>query len=207
MTADAAVPLADGEVERRPGRPRSIEVDRAILQAALDEYAERGYEGMSVDAVATRAGVSKATIYRRYPCKTDLVLAAAEAMHDDWEPPNTGDLRADLQTLLRHLRQSMVDTTLGRANRKVVADSLSHPDLAEAFHAFVARRRTCSYDIVRRGLANGEILAGTEPKFFADLVAGPFFYRLYVSGEPLDDAYLDAVVDAALRACAPPAAR
>jgi AcrR family transcriptional regulator len=188
---------------RRPGRPRSIACDEAILRAALDEYAERGYEGMSVDAVAARAGVGKATIYRRYQCKTDLVVAAAgAAAHEDWAPPSGDDLRGDLRAVLERLR-GIFGTTAGRAARMVLADSLSHPELADAFHALVAQQRAPTRRIIERAVARGELSSGVDAAVVADMLAGPVFYRLLISGDAVDDAYLDAVVDAALRSCAP----
>jgi AcrR family transcriptional regulator len=191
-----------GSVERRPGRPRSTACDEAILRAALDEYAQRGYEGLSVDAVAARAGVSKATIYRRYQCKTDLVLAAATAVvHEDWEPPSGAGLRDALRALLEHLR-GVFSTTAGRAARMVVADSVAHPDLAEAFHGLVARRRTVTRRLIQQGVASGELTALVDPEVLTDMLAGPVFYRLFISGDPVDDTFLDSVVDTALRACA-----
>jgi AcrR family transcriptional regulator len=151
-------------VERRPGRPRSIACDEAILRAALDEYSERGYEGLSVDAVAARAGVSKATIYRRYECKTDLVLAAAKGvMHDSWEAPSGADLREDLRALLEHLRNKMVGTTAGRAARMLVADSISHPDLADAFHTLVAQRRALTRRVIEQESRAASCLPAPTP--------------------------------------------
>ncbi|HEY5012569.1 MAG TPA: TetR/AcrR family transcriptional regulator [Acidimicrobiia bacterium] len=189
-------------VERRPGRPRSTACDEAILRAALDEYAERGYEGMSVDAVAQRAGVGKATIYRRYQCKTDLVLAAASAVvFDDWEAPSGDDLRHDLRAMLVHLC-GVFATTEGRAARRVVADSVSHPDLADAFHALVARRRAITRGMIERAVARGELSSDVDVDVVTDMLGGPVFYRIFISGDPIDDAYLDAVVRTALRAAA-----
>jgi AcrR family transcriptional regulator len=188
-------------VERRPGRPRSLACDQAILRAALDEYAERGYEGLSVDAVAARAGVSKATIYRRYQGKTDLVMAAAKGVvYDEWEPPSGDDLRSDLRALLDHLRTVMFGTTAGRAARMVVADSLSHPDLADAFHGLVAQRRALTRGIIEDAVERGELAPHVDAEVVTDMLAGSVFYRLFISGDPVDDAFLDTVVDTALRA-------
>lgn len=190
-------------VERRPGRPRSLACDEAILRAALDEYAERGYDGMSVDAVAARAGVGKATIYRRYQCKTDLVMAAAQAVvHEDWEPPTGDDLRRDLRVVLEHLR-GIFGTTAGRAARRVVADAVSHPDLADAFHSLVAQRRAHTRRMIERGIARGELSRSVDANVVTDMLSGPVFYRVFISGDPVDDAFLDSVVATALKACAP----
>jgi AcrR family transcriptional regulator len=189
--------------ERRPGRPRSVAADEAILQATLDEYAERGYEGMSVDAVAARAGVGKATIYRRYKSKTDLIVAAGSAVvHEDWVAPAGDDLRADLRAVLAHLRDGF-STTAGRAARMVVADSWSHPELAEAFQGLVAQRRASTRRIIDKAIERGELAANLDAEVVTDLFAGPVFYRLFISGAPIDDVYLDSIIDSVLRAYTP----
>ncbi len=189
--------------ERRPGRPRSVAADEAILRATLDEYAERGYEGMSVDAVAARAGVGKATIYRRYQSKTDLIVAAGSAVvHEDWVPPAGDDLRADLRAVLEHIRDGF-STTAGRAARMVVADSWSHPELAEAFQGLVAQRRASTRRIIDKAIARGELAANLDADVVTDLFAGPVFYRLFISGAPIDDVYIDSIIDSVIRAYAP----
>ncbi|HEX4490148.1 MAG TPA: TetR/AcrR family transcriptional regulator [Acidimicrobiia bacterium] len=183
-----------------PGRPRSAACDEAILRAALDEYAERGYEALSVDAVAARAGVSKATIYRRHDSKTDLVLAAAAALvEESWQPPASDDLRTILRGVLDKLH-ALFGSEHGRAARMLVADAQSHPELADEFHRLVAERRAFTRDRIRAAAASGEIAANVDVDLVADLLAAPVFYRLFVSGDPVDDAFLDAVVDNVLRA-------
>src|SRR5436190_8711493 len=106
------------------GRPRSPECDHAILDAALAEYAANGLDGMSVDAVAARAGVSKATIYRRYPSKAMLVAAAALKAADEQAPiADTGSVRGDLTTALRNLRRLLDDPVVGAAKRMLLVDA------------------------------------------------------------------------------------
>jgi AcrR family transcriptional regulator len=195
-----ALPATGDCAERKPGRPRSVECDQAILRAALDEYAERGYEALSVDAVAARAGVSKATIYRRHQSKTELVLAAAASVvEDEWQPPASDDLRTVLRAVLDKLR-ALFGSEAGRAARMLVADAQSHPELADEFHRLVAERRAFTRSMIRDAIARGELAADADPDVIADLAAAPVFYRLFVSGDPVDDAFLDAVVDNVLRA-------
>jgi AcrR family transcriptional regulator len=189
---------------RRPGRPRSVEADRAILEAALVEYAARGLDGLTVDAVAARAGVGKATIYRRYPCKMDLVMAAAEAISTERAPVPRGDgIRADLLTVLRHLRHLLLDTPAGPSVRQLVADAPSHPDLARAHRAFIAERRAGTRRLVEQAIARGELRAVADPDVVCDLAVAPLFHRYLVVGAPMPDVFLDAVVDAVVRAFAP----
>ena len=101
---------ADPEA-RRPGRPRSTEADEAILEAAVDLFAEGGSTGSPWKASPRAANVGKATIYRRYPCKVDLVIAASRcfALDDDDLPPDTGDTRADLRALVDWLIAMVTD--------------------------------------------------------------------------------------------------
>src|SRR5438132_7533609 len=100
---------------RRPGRPRSAEADEAILEAAVDLFAEVGLEGLTVEGVAARAGVGKATIYRRYPGKVDIVVAAARRFTEGpVEAPDTGTTRGDLRELVDGLVRLLTKTPLGR---------------------------------------------------------------------------------------------
>ena len=189
---------------RRPGRPRSIEVDRAILGAALEEYGENGFEGMSVDAVAARAGVSKATIYRRFESKLDLVTAAMYQVAEERKPtPDTGSLLGDIHALLDQLTELTQDETLGCNVRMMVADGLRNPELAAVHEEFVQYRRTGTKVVFERAIARGELRADTDLEVAADILTGPLFYRHLVSHMPIDRAYTEQVVNAFLRAFGP----
>ncbi len=107
---------------RRPGRPRSTAADDAILEAAMDLFAEVGLERLTVEGVAARAGVGKTTIYRRYPGKVDLVVAAVRCFTEPREgPPDTGTTRGDLVALVDGLVTTLTTTPLGRALPILVA--------------------------------------------------------------------------------------
>ena len=169
-TTDAAAPAAP----RPPGRPRSEAADEAILEATVALYGDHGFEGLSMDAVAARAGVSKATIYRRYPSKVELVMAAAVHLAEREHPAfDTGSVRDDLCAHVRTFVRMLTSTEVGRCLPTMVADKRRSPELADAHHRFSAARR-------------------------APLIAGPVFYSYLVSGRRLDRAYADAVVDAVL---------
>jgi AcrR family transcriptional regulator len=186
---------------RRPGRPRSVELDQAIVHAALEEYGTNGYEGMSVDAVALRAGVSKATIYRRFESKLELVTAAMYQVAEERKPtPDTGSLLGDLRVLLAHLGELAADPTLGCNVRMMVADGMHNPELAAVHDEFVQFRRTGTKLVLERAIARGELRPDVDLEVAADVLGGPVFYRHLVSHMPIDDAYLDAVLQAFLRA-------
>jgi AcrR family transcriptional regulator len=182
---------------RKPGRPRSTECDDAILLAAMEEYAANGFDGMSVDAVAARAGVSKATIYRRYPSKSELVTSAMFGLAEAQAPkPDTGTLRSDLHVSLHNLCQLVASPTLGHCIRTIVADSVRNPELGRVHEEFVRQRRAGTIAALDRAIARGELRGDVDLEVAADVLAGPIFYRHLVSHMPLDDEYVDAIIDA-----------
>lgn len=181
---------------RTLGRPRSAEADRAILDAALEIFAEQGYDGLTIEGVAARAGVGKATIYRRYPSKVDLVMAAASCLAQAATPePDTGSVADDLRVLARGLVHVLTQTVVGRVVPQIVAEVPRNPELAAAYREFVASRRRVVIAALERGIARGELRADTDAELVADLGAGPIFYRHLVSGGPLDESVTDRVVD------------
>ncbi|MET1000858.1 MAG: TetR/AcrR family transcriptional regulator [Acidimicrobiia bacterium] len=181
---------------RKPGRPRSTECDEQILRAAMEEYAENGFDGMSVDAVAARAGVSKATIYRRYPSKLELVAASIFGLAEAAAPkPDTGSLRGDLQASLHNLSQLVADPVLGQCIRTMVPDGIRNPELGQVHEHFVRHRRAGTIAALERAIARGELRAGLDVELAADVIAGPLFYRHLVSHMPIDDDYVDGVID------------
>jgi AcrR family transcriptional regulator len=186
---------------RRPGRPRSVECDTAILEATLEVYGENGFDGMSVDAVATRAGVSKATIYRRFDSKLELVTAAMYHVADTRKPtPDTGSLVGDLRGVLHSLIELANDPTTGCNVRMMVADGARNPELGAAHEEFVRHRRSGILSVFERAVARGELRIGFDHQLAADVLTGPIFYRHLVSHMPVDDAYAEQVLDAFLRA-------
>jgi AcrR family transcriptional regulator len=187
---------------RRPGRPRSAEADEAILEAAVDIFAECGLDGLTVEGVAARANVGKATIYRRYPGKVDLVIAASNsfALDGDDVLPDTGSTRADLRALVDWLIAMLLETPLGRALPMMVADRARVPELAEAHRALVEEKRARHREVLRRAVARGDLRAHVDLEVVIDAYVGPIFYRFLISDAPLDDAFADTLVDTVVRA-------
>jgi len=185
--------------DRRPGRPRSATADQAILDAALELFVEAGLEGLAVEQVAARAGVGKATIYRRYPGKIDLVIAAARCLTSSVAPiPDTGTADGDLRAIVRGLVHLLTQTMAGRAVAQVVAEVQRNDALRRAHAEFVTTRRAGTIAAVKRGIERGELRADTDAELVADLLAGPIFYRHLVSGGRLDPAFADRLVDQVL---------
>ena len=165
---------ADPEA-RRPGRPRSTEADEAILEAAVDLFAEGGFDGLTVEGVAARANVGKATIYRRYPCKVDLVIAASRcfALDDDDLAPDSGDTRTDLRALVDWLIEMVTTTPIGRVLPMMVADRARIPELAEAHRGLVAEKRARHRIVLQRGIDRGDLRADVDLEAVIDSYVGP----------------------------------
>src|ERR1022692_1245880 len=114
---------------RRAGRPRSEQADRAIIEAALDLFAESGPEGLGIEKVAARAGVGKATIYRRWPGKEDLLLAALAALNAPLPKPRGRSVREDLLVLLEAMCEQFADPCQARELALLLGEGTKYPRL------------------------------------------------------------------------------
>jgi AcrR family transcriptional regulator len=200
--SDAVVgsPAAPGAAVRPPGRPRSAIADKAIREAAVDLFAERGFEGFSVEDVADRAGVSKATVYRRYPSKVDLVVEAGSCLAtDEVRFPDTGNLRDDVRGLARSLVEKFRNSPAGRVMPAMTFERRRNPELDDRFRTFLADRKARTRDVLRRGIERGELPPDTDVAVMGSMLVGPIFHRLMITQEPLNEAFVDALVDALLR--------
>ncbi len=178
------------------GRPRSTEADEGILAAAMELFCEQGYDALSVEGVACRAGVGKSTIYRRYPSKLDLVMAAIDRAKEGMIPtPDTGSLRDDLQAFAAGYTAMLHSPTVGRAIPMMLAAKVRSPELAAAHEAFVSGRRSAIYSVIERGIDRGELPADSDPTVIADMLTGALFSRVFVTGQPVDDVYVKSLVD------------
>jgi AcrR family transcriptional regulator len=160
----------------------------------------RGLGAVSMDAVAERAGVSKATIYRWWPTKEMLAL---DAIYDAWAgvPParDTGSLRGDLLSLLRPWARLAASRPYGRVIAAILTAAQSDPAFAAAYRErFVQPRREQGGVILRRAIERGEIPAGTNVEVALDLLYGPMYHRLLHGHAPLDDRFVGEVIDMAL---------
>ncbi len=186
--------------ERPRGRPRSAIADKAIRDAAVELFAERGFEGFSVEDVADHAGVSKATVYRRYPSKVDLVVEAGSCLAaGEVEFPDTGNLRDDVRGLARSLVHAFKHTPAGKVMPVMTFERRRYPELDAGYRRFLADRKARTRAVLQRGIERGELPADTDVAAMGSMLVGPIFHRLMVTQEPLNDAFVDALVDALLR--------
>lgn len=175
---------------RSPGRPRNAEADKAILDAAMALLAEGGYAGLTIDGVAARAGVGRPTIYRRWPNKAALVIAALSRSTGLAPAPDTGTLEGDLLAVQDHQVKLMNSSGFRRITPGLVADLTQDQELSDIYLGqYIAPRRRSVWDALRRGIERGEIEAQPDDDFafISDLLTGPLFYKVLVRGEKLTD--------------------
>jgi len=189
---------------RTPGRPRSEASHRAIIQATLELLVEGGYGSLTMEAVRTRAGVGKATIYRRWASKEELVRDAIVFLHDEIESPDTGSLRGDYDALATRVRAS---ASWGGASLmpRLLGEAVNDPELFAIFRAnLVEPRRAALRAVLERAIARGEIRAGLDLELLIDLFAGPAVYRLLITGGDMAQMFsVEAQLDALMNGLAP----
>ncbi len=180
--------------------PRGEQREHAVLRAALELLTEIGYGSLTMDAVAARAKASKATIYRRWSGKAELVIAAIErhANTAGQPAPDTGTLRGDLLALL----MSMRDRLTGESAALVLGLLTAMRDDATLAATVRARligvKRDAFAPALRRAAERGEITTTPDHELIAEVASALLFSRLFVTGEPLDDAFLDRLADAVI---------
>lgn len=184
-----------GEVGGRgPGRPRDPAVDDAILRAALRQMAERGYDGMSVDAIAAEAGVTKPTIYRRWRGKADLASAAIAALQAEEPPPATGSPRGDLVALLANFRRGLLRPNGMAMIGTLLAEERRTPELIALFRErVVASRRRMVRRLLDAARERGELRPDADLDAAVNLLIGSYYAR-YLSGEAIPPDWPERVV-------------
>jgi AcrR family transcriptional regulator len=183
---------------RKGPRRRGDELNRAIFTAALDELTEHGYQRLTMERIAERARTSKASLYRRWPSRVELVLEALINNFPVDDPPNTGDLRSDLLTAL-HAMAAALDSPLGRASKAMMTEL--HPDMAATQRLrsqMIDRRNQLFLDMMRRAATRGQL----RPEALTHRVAavGPALIREHFMhfGTPIPDEVITQIVDQVL---------
>ena len=190
---------------RAPGRPRDPQVDHAILAATLELLGEDGFDGLSIEAVAARAGVGKTTVYRRWPSKIPLVVDALTAM----KAPTVSAVPDDMSTrdaLLRAM-SGFAKPNEGSAARVLagLVDAMSrNAELAQAVRTvLVAERERGLVAVIERGRQRGEIRPDVDARVMVDLLGGPVVLRRLITGQPVNQRLTHTIVDLVLDGAAP----
>jgi AcrR family transcriptional regulator len=186
---------------RSPGRPRDERADRLILEAALDLFLEVGYDSMSIERVAERAGVGKTTIYRRWPSKEELVVATIDTLYEGMELPDTGDVRVDLKSVVRHMHRLIRTTKAGRALPRMAGEVARGTALGHAYMKCVMAPRVGAVaDALQRALERGELRPDLNVQLAVASLVGPMMFlvltgRINNFGDDLADLLVDQAID------------
>jgi AcrR family transcriptional regulator len=158
-----------------------------ILAAAVEELAEAGYGGVTIDSIAARAGVGKSTIYRHWPDKLALIADAFETFHEKLVP-ELGDApaRESIALLVRHVAEVVLDSTFSRCIPALIEGAERDPRLREFHHRYSADRRQAIIDLIARGIQTGEIRSAVDPELATTALLGAVFYRRLMSSRPFN---------------------
>jgi len=186
-------------------RPRSAESHAAILQAALELVVEDGLRGTTIEGIAARAGVGKATIYRRWKTKEELFIEALRTVAFPLPDPDTGSLRGDVEAIIAfNLEHATRNAAL--LMPRLMVEAADDPDLFAVMQdVLVEPRRAVLRTILRRGVERGEVRDDVDPEAAIDLLIGPFIYAVLVTGADLREvaARMQPVLNVALASLAP----
>jgi AcrR family transcriptional regulator len=182
-------------VSPRPRRSQDI-----VLQTTLDVIAEQGVMGISVDAVAARSGVSKATIYRHWGSRARLIHAAISSLQTPTMEPDTGSLRDDLVALLQHLVDYFDTPTVANVFPSFLDAAVRDPELAELRQETLRTGRASFERVVQRGIERGELSPDVDIHLVVDFARAPIIYRRVVAQVLVPASEVEPIVDAVLAA-------
>jgi AcrR family transcriptional regulator len=181
---------------RSPGRPRSERAHRAILQAANELLEREGFAAVTMEAIAERAGVSKATIYRWWPNRAAVVMDGFLSTVSSEVPfPHTGHAREDLRIHMCRLAEAF-SGKMGRTVAALIAEGQTDPELAEALRSrWLSVRRAEAREILELGIERGELRNDIDLEVAVDVLYGPIYYRMLVGHAPLEGDFANALAD------------
>ncbi len=193
------------DAPRSTGRPRDPKLDRAILDATLQLLTTDGYGALTIEAVAARAGVGKASVYRRFPGKEELVVEAVASLSEQPEPAVGAGVRDELVALLEVVRRKSDSSIAGKIFPRLLSAGLDNPELMQRYREQVIDpRRRRFLDVLQRGVDEGLIRPDVDLMYAADLLIGPIAYRNLIRTDPPPGPELaPQIVDDVLVALAP----
>ncbi|MFB9694343.1 TetR/AcrR family transcriptional regulator [Amorphoplanes digitatis] len=203
MTTVSVDDAADQE-RKAPGRPRDARADAAIIEAVLDLLAAgQSADALSIEAVAARAGVGKATIYRRWPNKEALLIDAVATMKGPLPMPAGESVRDDLVMLVAAMRNKRMEE-YGKVTACLLPELLKRPEMYRIYRSVMEPRRDIMRQVLRRGVENGELRADLDIELTLLMLAGPTITQNMLRWNPNvpDEGYAEALVDAVLRGAA-----
>lgn len=193
------------DAPKATGRPRDPKLDSAILAATLELLASEGYDGLTIEAVAARAGVGKASVYRRFSNKEELVVEAVASLSEQPERRDGMGVRDELVALLETIRRKNDSSLSGKIFPRLLSAGIENPMLLQRYREQVLDpRRQRFIDVVQRGIDEGVLRPDVDPGHAVDLLVGPMVYRNLIRTDPPPGPELAArIVDDVLVALAP----
>lgn len=192
-----------GDLKASPpsrGRPRDGALDDRILEQVVALLSLRGYAGLSLDELATRSGVAKTTILRRWPSKAAVAAAGVERLAlQSVDVPDTGSLRGDLGVLLHGARDTFARGR-GQFVARLLREAGHHPEITDLLDGVLHTRRQAYRRVLARAVARGELDASVDQELMIDMLIGPLWTRLLITRDPITREYVDANVQAVLAA-------
>jgi AcrR family transcriptional regulator len=182
----------------RRGRPRSVDVDEAVLAATLEVAGEVGVSKMSMDEVAVRAKVPKATIYRRWSSKEELVLEALRSAMSPFDDADTGSLRGDLDLYLGELAHRFQKGQMSDVLPHLIEVACHDANLRSSLDAYIDYRRTPLRRMLERARQRGELTSSIDIDVLIDAILGPFAYRRLLSHKPIDEHFVTTLLSIVL---------
>lgn len=196
----AAAVVGTGEVQREP-TGRGERARRRVMTAALEQLADEGSAGFTMEAVARRAGASKATLYRHWFCASALLVDAMSTTFETLPVPETGDFRSDLVALLKMAAALLQSPRFPRYMSAVVDLAERDPALAGLHADLTARRRRPILEVLRRGQHIGAVPPDADLEVLVDLLTAPFFYRRLIAHRPIPQTLPEAIVEQIFPRC------
>jgi AcrR family transcriptional regulator len=186
---------------RRParGRPADPAIDGALRRAALEVLAERGWRGVTIDQIATRAGVARTTVYRRHGSLHGILLMLMGDIYAQVPVPDTGNVETDLIALMRDVAAVWRDPDHVHYLSALVAAQHEDQGLADAYHAQFRHRRDATTAIVTRAITRGELPPDTDADLLLDFLAGIVAQRILLRRDSLEQTFPETVVTQLLR--------
>ena len=175
---------------------RSEDARQAVLKAADDLLTAKGFAGVTIEGIAAAAGVAKQTVYRWWSSKTEVLLDAFLEDAEELTPADHGDLAHDLRAHLRRLARFLTRSDAGAVFRALIGHAQHDPTFAATLRAhYLDEQRRRDRLPLERAVERGELPAGFDTTAAVDQLVGPIYHRVLVTGDPVDDAFVDGIVD------------
>jgi AcrR family transcriptional regulator len=193
-----------GQDRKAPGRPRNAQADQAIIQAVFDLLSSgQSADALSIEAVAAKAGVGKATIYRRWANKEALLVDAVATMKGPLPEPVGESVRDDLIMLIGAMRKKRM-ADYGKVTACLLPEIARSPEMRRIYQGVIEPRREIMRGVLQRGIGTGELRADLDVELTLLMLSGPTVAQNVLNWNPLvgDDGFAEALVDAVLRGAA-----